>query len=183
MYSLNKHSRDFDHLSFAAGMIVNRLYDNQLRSFSWDLGTCIPGGIFGPEGIITSRQKSLHAICLTTDQHCGRGEVHMHPYPCLQKSVIKLENFGNLIVLRWRAPHYEDIPTLSSAITGNRGHLQNLELDFIDWGEIVGYDALGEDACPFSRAILQMPPTLSSPLFPQLRELSLSHTHIGAQLA
>ena len=90
---LNKHPRHFDHLSFAAGMIVNRLYGNQLQSFryslssalsktsflteicSWDLGTCILEGILGPEGIITSRQKSLQAICFTTAPLCSRGEI------------------------------------------------------------------------------------------------------------
>ncbi|OBS17235.1 hypothetical protein FPOA_12262 [Fusarium poae] len=127
------HSRNFDHLSFASGIIVNGLSHRQLRSFSWDLGTCIPETILGPSGIITLRQDSVENISLTTDRRCfvdDDSTITWCPHTYNQEFIIHLDNFKNLKSFRWRGPRCEDIDTLSSAINNNRTNLIKLELDF-----------------------------------------------------
>ncbi|KAH7113569.1 hypothetical protein EDB81DRAFT_921447 [Dactylonectria macrodidyma] len=183
-FGRHHHPRDFDHLTFATEMIINRFYDNQLETFSWDLGTCIPEGILGPEGIVNKRQKSLRAISITTDRRCWR---RLASPKSRQGSIIDLDGFRKLTSLRWRTPKESDLRTLSSTVKNNRRHLQKLELEFADWtfrvGPIALLQQLPTNDCPFLREFLHISPDPSLPVFPQLRELSLSNTVIGPELA
>ncbi|KAI5455662.1 hypothetical protein BGZ63DRAFT_475943 [Mariannaea sp. PMI_226] len=185
-YDWGNHRRNFYHLSFASGIIINGLYHNQLRSFSWDLGTCIPEIVLGPSGIITSRQKLLEDISLTTVPDCSTEDniaINGDPHPCCQASIIVLDNFQNLKSIRWRGPRSKDIDTLSNAIKNNRINLTKLELDFLDG--VVDWIELPEqsDECPLFMQFLGMPPNPSSSAFPHLQELSLSCAAIGPALA
>ncbi|KAH7108910.1 hypothetical protein EDB81DRAFT_849455 [Dactylonectria macrodidyma] len=183
------HSRNFDHLSFASGIIVNGLSHRQLRSFSWDLGTCIPEAVLGPSGIITLRQDSVENISLTTDPYCSIDHDDMIawcPHTYTQGSIIHLDNFQNLKSFRWRGPRSEDIDTLSSAIKNNRTNLIKLELDFVSWAD--EHDdwfppTTQSNGCPLLMRILGMPSYPSLPLFPQLQQLSISYATIGPAFA
>ena len=196
----------FDQLTDTAEMILDMFTDNQLRSFryrptksfiqlqlmakyfySWDMGTCIPEGILGPNGIINSRQACLQSLSLTTDWQCYRDNPLRRKYPCRQRSMISLNGLRKLKRLRWRAPHAEDIYTLSLAICANREHLEVLELDFIDWKQSINMglrntEMIGSD-CPLLSDLLDLAPTCPTPLFPNLKDLSLSECFIGPGLA
>ncbi|KAJ3455399.1 hypothetical protein MRS44_013999 [Fusarium solani] len=180
----SNHSRHFEHLAFAAGLIVNEIGDNRLDTFSWDLETCIPEAILGPQGIITTRQRLLRALSIITDPDC-----HDKPtIPATQGSAIDLSNFRKLKSLRWRAPRSEDAPTLLSALSRNRRHLERLELDLgqcdddEDGHPSSQQESIIHDSA-FLRKLLRIQPTPSMPMFPELRELLLLSTTIGPGLA
>ncbi|KAJ0129118.1 hypothetical protein HZ326_25051 [Fusarium oxysporum f. sp. albedinis] len=183
------HSRRFDHLSFASEIVVNGLSHRQLRSFSWDLGTCIPETILGPSGIITLRQDSIENISLTTDRRCFLDDdstITWCPHPYNQGSTIHLDNFKNLKSFRWRGPRCEDIDTLSSAIKNNRTNLIKLELDFVGWDDQHGDwfpSTEQSNECPLLTQILDTAPYPPSPIFLKLQELSISYAPIGPAFA
>ncbi|KAG6990275.1 hypothetical protein FocnCong_v020558 [Fusarium oxysporum f. sp. conglutinans] len=183
------HSRNFDYLSFASGIVVNGLSHRQLRSFSWDLGTCIPETILGPSGIITLRQDSVENISLTTDRRCfidDDSTITWCPHSYNQGSTIHLDNFKNLKSFRWRGPRCEDIDTLSSAIKNNRTNLIKLELDFVGWDDQHGdWFPFTEQSneCRLLTQILGTPPHPPSPIFLKLQELSISFAPIGPAFA
>ncbi|EEU38550.1 uncharacterized protein NECHADRAFT_88482 [Fusarium vanettenii 77-13-4] len=180
----SNHSRDFEHLAFAAGLIVNKIGDNRLDTFSWDLETCIPEAILGPRGIITTRQKLLRALSIITNPYCYETPV----IPATQGSAIDLGNFRKLKSLRWRAPRSEDAPALLSALSRNRRHLERLELDLgachddEDGHPSPVQESIIHDSA-FLRKLLRIQPTPSMPMFPELRELFLLSTTIGPGLA
>ncbi|KAJ3453435.1 hypothetical protein MRS44_017682 [Fusarium solani] len=180
----SNHSRDFEHLAFAAGLIVNEIGDNRLDTFSWDLETCIPEAILGPRGIITTRQRLLRALSIITDPYCHEKPTTL----ATQGSAIDLGNFRKLKSLRWRAPRSEDAPTLLSALSRNRRHLERLELDLEkchddeDGHPSSVQESIIHDSA-FLRKLLRIQPTPSMPMFPELRELFLLSTTIGPGLA
>lgn len=198
----SNHSRDFEHLAFAAGLIVNKIGDNRPDTFrygnasiylnrptlticdSWDLETCIPEAILGPRGIITTRQKLLRALSIITNPYCYETPV----IPATQGSAIDLGNFRKLKSLRWRAPRSEDAPALLSALSRNRRHLERLELDLgachddEDGHPSPVQESIIHDSA-FLRKLLRIQPTPSMPMFPELRELFLLSTTIGPGLA
>ncbi|RTE75981.1 hypothetical protein BHE90_009563 [Fusarium euwallaceae] len=181
---LPDHPRDFEHLAFTAGLIVNKISDNRLDTFSWELETCIPEAILGPRGIITTRQRLLSALSIITNS-CCRGNTAI---PATQGSTIDLSSFRKLKSLRWRAPRAEDIPALLSALTMNRRHLERLELDLRECydDEDVYLLSLQESVMQdsaFLRKLLRIQHTPSTPMFPQLRKLSLLSTTVGPGLA
>ncbi|KAH7186936.1 hypothetical protein BKA60DRAFT_473841 [Fusarium oxysporum] len=183
------HSRNFDYLSFVSGIVVNGLSHRQLRSFSWDLGTCIPETILGPSGIITLRQDSVENISLTTDRRCfidDDSTITWCPHSYNQGSTIHLDNFKNLKSFRWRGPRCEDIDTLSSAIKNNWTNLIKLELDFVGWDDQHGDwfpSTEQSNECRLLTQILGTPPHPPSPIFLKLQELSISFAPIGPAFA
>ncbi|KAJ3454289.1 hypothetical protein MRS44_018183 [Fusarium solani] len=181
---LPDHSRDFEHLAFTAGLIVNKIGDNRLDTFSWELETCIPEAILGPRGIITTRQRLLRALSIITNPCC-----HGKPaIPATQGSAIDLGNFRKLKSLRWRAPRSEDVPALLSALKRNRRHLERLELDLRECYDdedvylLSVQESVMQDSA-FLRKLLRIQRTPSIPMFPELRELSLLSTTVGPGLA
>ncbi|RSL39614.1 hypothetical protein CEP51_016792 [Fusarium floridanum] len=174
----SNHSRHFEHLAFAAGLIVNEIGDNRLDTFSWDLETCIPEAILGPRGIITTRQRLLRALSIITDPDC-----HAKPtIPATEGSAIDLGNFRKLKSLRWRAPRSEDAPTLLSALSRNRRHLERLELDLgqCDYDEN-GHPSSQQESIihdsAFLRKLLCIQPTPSGLDFDTLVSLRFRDCH------
>ncbi|KAL7756416.1 hypothetical protein ACKLNR_013409 [Fusarium oxysporum f. sp. zingiberi] len=52
--------------------LLEKCEKEQLTSFSWDLGTCIPTPILGTNGIVTRQQSTLSNLKLTTHPFCQR---------------------------------------------------------------------------------------------------------------
>ncbi|KAJ2996538.1 hypothetical protein NUW58_g947 [Xylaria curta] len=117
-----QHHPYFDHLAQGARLVLSRFADDQLRSFRWDLGTCVPSEILGSSGIITLRQSSrLRSLHLITDPLCpDDAEIHLSP-------------FRQLRSLGWKAPSALNLKGLSIALRSNSMHLQELDLDLVDW--------------------------------------------------
>ncbi|WQF84562.1 Putative F-box domain-containing protein [Colletotrichum destructivum] len=123
-YALERPDEEFPRflrLAREVEALVRRLEDDQLLSFSWDIGTCVPAEILGTHGIVSRKQSAIRSLTLVTDYTC---EVD------LPGSVVDLSSFNQLTSLCWKAPNVAHIPTLSSAIRSNAPRLQSLELDF-----------------------------------------------------
>ncbi|TIC93708.1 hypothetical protein CH35J_009063 [Colletotrichum higginsianum] len=123
-YALERPDEEFPRflrLAREAEALVRRLEDDQLLSFSWDIGTCVPAEILGTHGIVSRRQSAIRSLTLVTDYTCEAD---------LPGSVIDLSSFNQLTSLCWKAPNVAHIPALSSAIRSNAPRLKSLELDF-----------------------------------------------------
>ncbi|MCJ1284960.1 hypothetical protein MMC26_004297 [Xylographa opegraphella] len=110
--------------------ILQQLEDNTLLSFSWDLGICIPSTVLGRDGILTTKQRRIECLALTTggsDEHKIEGSYlpYLLPLNCLRslswKSIITVEEL------------YE----LSDGLLTNSEHLSTLELDLVDFPAVL----------------------------------------------
>jgi hypothetical protein len=147
---------------------------------SWNLGTCIPETILGPEGDVATRHPSLKCLKLTTDPSCNDGG---------GRNEISLSSFRHIESFSWRAPNGGDVHALSDAIKSNSKHLRILELDFIDWQnfmERLGYDDSDDEEVQrdfFETDILRLDEQPFAPIFPALRELSLTEVSLTPAVA
>ncbi|KAI5455678.1 hypothetical protein BGZ63DRAFT_135900 [Mariannaea sp. PMI_226] len=187
----NEHE-EFTYLALAADTIMRKDSINCLRSFSWNMGTCVPQSILGSEGAIPMWHSSIQSLSLTTSHDCP-GHDCTRSY--LHRSAIDLGTLRELRSFSWKAPRGEDLDTLSLAIRNNNRHMRNLELDFVDWGGLqrsvrrsriidMSHDeATRYGYCVFSSKILRLYSAPSAPWFDQLQVLSLSGIPVGADLA
>lgn len=101
-----------------------------------------------------------------------------------------LSSLGQLQSLCWKAPSIGHLETLSDAIKGNSERLQKLELDFVDWQRVRNLDfpyTEEEDDAQYFCAVdvfglttgMQPP----QPIFPTIRELSLTQVPVVAEMA
>ncbi|KAH7208455.1 uncharacterized protein BKA55DRAFT_600064 [Fusarium redolens] len=182
-----RHTESFEILANAAETILASLHNNQLITFSWDMGTCIPASVLGPEGIINKCQSNLRNLNLITDWQCYRSDPFWLTSGCEQRSELSLQGLKSLRRLSWKAPHEEDLFALSCVVDINKKHLEALELDFIEWDTSAGrsfrYGNGTPDVCPLLGDVLHLSPIAGGAIFPELRELGLSEAAIGPKLA
>ncbi|KAK4141252.1 uncharacterized protein C8A04DRAFT_31230 [Dichotomopilus funicola] len=168
---------EFCFLAPKAMMVLRELPDGQLHTFSWDLGTCVPSEILGPDGWVTHHHPSLRSLSLTTDPYCEE-----------TGSEIDLSSLRKLQNLTWRGPRAKDIPALSDAIRGNLPQLQNVGLDLVDWPGIqleLTWDIeedIDEESW-FTHTVLGLTSGLPTVAFEAIRDLSLSQVPLGAAMA
>lgn len=126
------------------------------------MGTCVPHQILGNSGYLKSRQRTIEAIALITDGGC---EVNLDgEYP------IDLSGFNSLRDISWTGLQSDkDLDTLGSALKNNALHLEQLQLDFVNWTP----DHWDEDSNFFAGEILKLPVGKISVMFPALKMLSL----------
>ncbi|KAI8401454.1 hypothetical protein FOFC_18323 [Fusarium oxysporum] len=182
-----RHTESFDILANAAETILVSLHDNQLVTFSWEMGTCIPASVLGPSGIINKCQSTLRNLNLITDWQCYRTDPFWLTSGCEKRSELSLQGLKDLRRLCWKAPHEEDLFALSCVVDTNKRHLEALELDFIEWDTSAGrsfrYGNGTPDVCPLLGDVLHLSPIAGGAIFPKLQELSLSEAAIGPKLA
>ncbi|KAM5527331.1 hypothetical protein FOXYSP1_20203 [Fusarium oxysporum f. sp. phaseoli] len=182
-----RHTESFDILANAAETILVSLHDNQLDTFSWEMGTCIPASVLGPSGIINKCQSTLRNLNLITDWQCYRTDPFWLTSGCEKRSELSLQGLKDLRRLCWKAPHEEDLFALSCVVDTNKRHLEALELDFIEWDTSAGrsfrYGNETPDVCPLLGDVLHLSPIAGGAIFPKLQELSLSEAAIGPKLA
>ncbi|KAI9784369.1 MAG: hypothetical protein M1816_000893 [Peltula sp. TS41687] len=105
-----------------------KLKENNLRTFSWELGTCVPYKLLGPNGYLPEKQNQIRALTLKTAGMCGtnmEGESPLHlPY------------FNKLKCFSWAAPRSAvDFEAIQEVLKANSDHLEELYLDLVDWVE------------------------------------------------
>ncbi|KAI0376289.1 hypothetical protein F5Y04DRAFT_266653 [Hypomontagnella monticulosa] len=173
----------FERLAQKTKALLQRLEDNQLHTFSWDLGTCVPSGILGYNGIIPLKQPFLRSLSLTTDSLCREDEG------------LDLSSLRSLQNLHWKAIHAKDVSALSFAIKANRAHLRTLELDFVNWQVFLDYLDLSSDEEDgndqvtsiansfFLNDVLGLQRRRPRLLLPQLRILNLTQVPLVAAMA
>ncbi|VUC37058.1 unnamed protein product [Clonostachys rosea] len=154
-----EHPPPFESLAHKATSVLAKVKPNSLSSFrcdcSWDLGTCVPAEILGPDGILPQKHPKLQSLSVSNDFLC---------YMSVKPSV---SAFRNLQRLRWRAPNGKQVDALSEAIGNNASHLKELEIDFAHWHTLDRsirhpYGGLGGDV---TRKVFGVPP--QGPLTPR----------------
>lgn len=110
-----------------------QLQVDSLTSFSWDLGTCIPEQILGPEGYLTKKQSAIESLSLITGTACPRfGFLGIRTEAVVLSSFSKLRNFS------WKGLHWtQELDSLRGLFAKNHGVLEALELDFMSWQDVV----------------------------------------------
>lgn len=92
---------------------------------SWNTGTCLPVRIFGPGGIIDTKQPQIESLSLITDCTCSASELD---------SADGLSGLTKLKRLCWRAPGCDFVDNLRDMIKTNAENLEYIELDLVNWG-------------------------------------------------
>ncbi|KAI1347338.1 hypothetical protein F5Y01DRAFT_295523 [Xylaria sp. FL0043] len=168
----------FDRMARSAKLVLSRFADHQLRSFRWDLGTCIPSEILGSNGIVTLRQsRNLRSLHLITTTYCTRS------WKNDDDTEIDLSSFRQLRSLSWKAPNPKNFKALAAALKSNSMHLQEFDLYIVHLEDSRGIlEEDGDDDYEGGSydlgAILGMDRLSPRPYFPALRVLSLTEVPI-----
>ncbi|PGH28185.1 hypothetical protein AJ80_00075 [Polytolypa hystricis UAMH7299] len=142
--------------------LLERIEDDGLQSFAWDLGSCVPEKILGPDGYLARKQSKLESIRLITDGTCFTNEI------------IILETFQHLKRLSWIDIRLEcHFDSLRNTLQQISPQLEELELDLVKWSAV-------EESAPFvdealvNYFLMGITPEVQTRIFPALRKLSLS---------
>ncbi|RTE84721.1 hypothetical protein BHE90_000716 [Fusarium euwallaceae] len=187
----------FENLEYKGVSIIKLFMPRNLKSFSWEMGTCVPEEIFAEKGILGRMHPTIQSLRLITDPECPRGACEPMPLP----------NFRQLKSLSWKGPNATYLLELGHLIIKNSQHLQEVEIDLLDWErveEINGYyddsdsDGWGTDSDDywmdssrngdkkagfFAHIWSQhLKTTTPRPIFNALTKLSLSHVRVGPGL-
>ncbi|KAG9228716.1 hypothetical protein BJ875DRAFT_547533 [Amylocarpus encephaloides] len=110
--------------------LLRRLRDHSLRSFSWNLGTCVPSELLGISGHLLMTQKQLESLSLITDPWCQLN----NGIKQTTRNTPRLAGFTSLRSISWRGIHLRsDFLALQGALQVNSKHLEALELDLVKW--------------------------------------------------
>ncbi|KAI1014468.1 hypothetical protein LB504_012114 [Fusarium proliferatum] len=163
--------------------LLEKFEKEQLTSFSWDLGTCIPTPILGSDGIFTRQKSTLSTLNLTTYPFCQR-------YNSRERK-IDLSSFHHLLNFSWRGPSSDNLRVLATALKNNKPHLETLEIDLVDWPHLrkaLGYQNDVERVRRMrardyvNKMILGLDTHSPHITFPNLHTLVLSHVPLTATL-
>ncbi|PGH27653.1 hypothetical protein AJ80_00667 [Polytolypa hystricis UAMH7299] len=139
--------------------VLSSLKPNTLRSFSWELGTCVNADILGSSGYIPTHQRGIEKLTLVTDVGCALAEGGLWGLPHLR----------NIRHLSWRRIRLKRMArTLQRVLEANSERLEYLELG------IIPYECVGDNRhliLHVLRIILHSPGIQ----FSCLRDLSLSN--------
>ncbi len=128
---------------------------------------CLPNIVLT---FLSTKQNRLISLSLVTDHCCG--------WSSLAKTYLSLAVLTRVRHLSWRALHsVEDFSALTKILEGNAEHLEELELDLLDWvGATEGLRAgrLNGSRNLFARDVLRLEAGKRRVLFPCLHSLSLS---------
>ncbi|KAL4909752.1 hypothetical protein BDW74DRAFT_173247 [Aspergillus multicolor] len=103
-----------------------RFPDNQLRSFRWEVGTCLPESIFHSDKSFLESQKRIQSLVLIADSGC-RTDNDAHP-------PIDLVQFSELRPIEWKGlSRYTDFESLRARIQAHGHKIQSLTLDLLNW--------------------------------------------------
>ncbi|KFY58186.1 hypothetical protein V496_06227 [Pseudogymnoascus sp. VKM F-4515 (FW-2607)] len=161
--------------------LLKQLEDNTLKSFSWELGTCIPPQILGPGGYLPVKQTSLEALTLITGSECHYED----------DDLLDLSQFRALRQISWIGLHSDShFMDLQYALETNSKHLTHLRLEYVNQPDVScfgdNHDTDGDDANSgdqgiyyrnyFAREALGLKRSaisLGDVMFPSLSSLSL----------
>ncbi|KAG9229520.1 hypothetical protein BJ875DRAFT_474606 [Amylocarpus encephaloides] len=149
--------------------LFEQLEEDSLRSFSWEMGTCVPLQILGARGYITNKQTAIESIYLITGGGCPVNTNGDYP--------IDLSAFRSLRQISWTGlQSSEEFDTLSRALKNSSEHLRELRLDFVNWSE---EDSDDDDSKNFfTSRVLKLSADQFETMFPALKTLSLSNVSL-----
>ncbi|PHH90169.1 hypothetical protein CDD83_4362 [Cordyceps sp. RAO-2017] len=103
-------------LNKRAVTVIEGMQKGQLKSFSWDMGVCLPGGV---TAVLAARQPQILFMRLTTDGGCER---RAETQELVHVKFPKLEDFA------WIGPN--DLQAQTWFLHNHRKQLRSLELDW-----------------------------------------------------
>ncbi|OOF96530.1 hypothetical protein ASPCADRAFT_167416 [Aspergillus carbonarius ITEM 5010] len=165
----------FADFSFALGFL--KLPDDQLRSFRWEVGTCIPEAIFCGNNSFLGNQSRVQSITLITGGECGANQN--------AQSLVNLVQFRELQSLDWKGLNrYNDFESIRECISFHGHQIQSLTLDLLSWtrAEKIWADGFRQQSAQlvsvpdnfFSQKVLNIHPGDRKVIFPSLGNLYLS---------
>ncbi|OCL11969.1 hypothetical protein AOQ84DRAFT_373498 [Glonium stellatum] len=165
---------------FRAMMVLDVLFcclaENKLRSFSWDLGTCIPEELLWGDDSLLKRQTRIENVSLITDGACGTNIETQY--------FVDLAPLTHIRSLSWRGLNrYDDFDAVRKCLKLNGNGIKVLSLDLIDWdkAEHTWFEdyrsrVRGPISIPdnfFTRKVLEVTPGEKTALLPSLEVLSV----------
>ncbi|KAJ3460287.1 hypothetical protein MRS44_011154 [Fusarium solani] len=162
-----------------------------------EMGTCVREEILAEKGILGRMHPTIQSLRLITDPECPRGACEP----------MRLPNFRQLKSLSWKGPNAAYLLELGHLIIKSSQHLQEVEIDLLDWErveEINGYyddsdsegwatgsadswmdsSRNGDKKAGFFACIWKwhLRTTTPRPIFNALTKLPLSHVRVGPGL-
>ncbi|PYI05844.1 hypothetical protein BO78DRAFT_461606 [Aspergillus sclerotiicarbonarius CBS 121057] len=162
-------------LSYALGSL--RFPDDQLRSFRWEVGTCIPEAIFCGNNSFLRNQGQIQSITLITSGECGANQDAQY--------LVDLVPFRELRSLDWKGLNrYNDFMSVRECIKSHGHQIQSLTLDLLTWvrAEKTWADGFRQQSSQptrvpdnfFSQSVLDIHPGGQKVIFSSLEKLHLS---------
>lgn len=150
-------------LAIKIARLLSALPDNQLASFSWEMGTCFPNAILGEQGYLVTHQNCIRKLCLVTEIGC------MSEGPPLKK-------FPNLQELSWRGLlSDDDCAALREFLELHHERLLSLEVDFVTWAAVEHhFDLPYDNPTPLTDLILPKRKDDYGSSLPNLQNFSIS---------
>ncbi|PWY74592.1 hypothetical protein BO94DRAFT_524537 [Aspergillus sclerotioniger CBS 115572] len=154
-----------------------RLPDNQLRSFRWEVGTCIPEAIFCGNNSFLGNQRQIQSITLITDGECAASQNAQH--------LVNFVQFRELQSLDWKGlSRYYDFESVRESIKYHGHQIKSLTLDLLNWAhaEKIWADGFRQQSPQparvpdnfFSQRVLNIHPGDQKVIFSSLENLHLS---------
>lgn len=157
------------------------LPDNQLKSFHWHLGTCLPLDILGPAGILATKQSKIEDLSLNTGDPCIIPKIDW-------EYQISLTEFKSLKKFSWAGGlSREYFDALRDMLQFQSAHLEVLKIDLIDWWDAQWNWCASNSELQiwirehnfFGEKVLGLASGSKKVLFHSLKSLSLSSIHFG----
>ncbi|KAI5464586.1 hypothetical protein BGZ63DRAFT_378097 [Mariannaea sp. PMI_226] len=174
--------KEYERNTQRAVKFLVQIEEGGLYGFSWDMGSCVPPEIVGPNGLLSCKHPGIRSLKLSTDQTCngnsvgGGGE---QP---------DLSAFHQLQNLDWRHPTAQDVHVLAKVIKTNSGGLKKLELNFVDWSSLSKDLGLEDEELQaklryFWRHIANLNTLSCEPVFQSLQAITLSEVPLVPELS
>ncbi|RSM07279.1 hypothetical protein CEP52_005328 [Fusarium oligoseptatum] len=126
----------FQNLEYKGVSVIKLFMPRKLKSFSWEMGTCVPEEIMAEKGILGRMHPTIQSLRLITDPECPRGACEP----------MRLPNFRQLKSLSWKGPNAAYLLELGRLTIKNSQSLQEVEIDLLDWERVEGINGYYDDS-------------------------------------
>ncbi|PWY88399.1 hypothetical protein BO70DRAFT_331792 [Aspergillus heteromorphus CBS 117.55] len=107
-------------------LAVSTIPEDQLRTFRWDLGTCLPDEVAQRIDLMLREQSQITSISLIGDSDCRANRN--------ASCSIHLARLSRVQSLSWKGlKRYDDFESVRDFIAAHGPHLKTLYLDLIGW--------------------------------------------------
>ncbi|RYP34184.1 hypothetical protein DL767_004411 [Monosporascus sp. MG133] len=106
--------------------LLYRIKDGGLRSFSWEMGSCMPWDIMGHSGWLTRHQKDIESLTILNGSQCPHRDSSNKKPDFTLEPFRRLESFtwiGIMAGREWRE--------VAGALKRNAPHLRRVKLDLV----------------------------------------------------
>ncbi|KAK2800038.1 hypothetical protein FQN50_008277 [Emmonsiellopsis sp. PD_5] len=188
-FHTNDHEGDCPHQAWENGErrfgnfkkhllpLLERLEDQSLEGFSWELGCCVPEEILSAWGYLNKKQSSLRTLSLMTLGQCRENRY--------DECVVDFAAFRSLQDFSWSGiATKDDLAALDEVLAANSPHLRRLCLNSPTWAVDYHWDSLMWGVnCNYPAYDLLKLSSAQPLMFPALETLSLTRVHFTENAA